>query len=89
MQKTFNLIVATYGRYKEVDRLLDSFTRLEYNLDLVEIYIVDQNDKIDLCPIIKKYNLILRRQEKIQDHYLDTRLKFVHLNIQSILDLRY
>ncbi len=59
MQKTFNLIVATYGRYKEVDRLLDSFTRLEYNLDLVEIYIVDQNDKIDLCPIIKKYNLIL------------------------------
>ena len=55
MQRTFSLIVATCGRDKEVDRLLESLTRLDYELDLVEIYIIDQNDKINLQPIIQKY----------------------------------
>lgn len=55
MQRTFSLIVATCGRVKEVDRLLESFTHLDYDLNLVEIYIIDQNDTINLKPIIRKY----------------------------------
>lgn len=55
MQRTFSLIVATCGRDKEVDRLLESFTHLDYDLNLVEIYIIDQNDTINLKPIIRKY----------------------------------
>lgn len=59
MQNTFSLIIATYGRYKEIDRLLHSFAQLEYDLNLLEIYIVDQNNKIDLQPIVEKYTSIL------------------------------
>lgn len=59
MQRTFSLIVATCGRYKEVDRLLESLTWLDYDLNLVEIYVIDQNDKIDLQPIIQKYVSVL------------------------------
>lgn len=55
MQRTFSLIVATCGRDKEIERLLESFTQLDYNLNLVEIYIIDQNDTINLKPIIQKY----------------------------------
>lgn len=55
MQRTFSLIVATCGRDREVDRLLESFTQLDYDLNLVKIYIVDQNDTINLKPIIQKY----------------------------------
>lgn len=55
MKRTFSLIVATCGRDKEVERLLKSFTQLDYDLNLVEIYIIDQNDTINLKPIIRKY----------------------------------
>ena len=41
MNRTFSLIVATCGRDKEVDRLLHSFIRQEYDLQLVDIYIID------------------------------------------------
>ena len=30
MQNTFSLIIATYGRYKEIDRLLHSFAQQEW-----------------------------------------------------------
>lgn len=59
MLRTFSLIVATYGRKEEVERLLENFTKLDYDLNLVEIYIIDQNDKINLYPIIQKYVSIL------------------------------
>lgn len=59
MNRTFSLIVATCGRDKEVDRLLHSFIRQEYDLQLVDIYIIDQNNKINLRPIIEKYTSIL------------------------------
>jgi glycosyltransferase involved in cell wall biosynthesis len=59
MKRTFSLIVATCGRDKEVNRLLQSFVQQEYDLQLVNIYIIDQNDKIDLKPIIEKYTSVL------------------------------
>lgn len=65
---TFSLIVATYGREKELDRLLDSLAHQSYDMSLVEIYIVDQNDNIDLVPILQKY----RNQLNIQ-HIKSTR----------------
>ena len=54
--KKFSLIMATYGREKEVDSFLKTIRKSNYNLDLVEIIIVDQNDKISLDEIVSKYN---------------------------------
>jgi glycosyltransferase involved in cell wall biosynthesis len=52
---TFSLIVATYNREKELDCFFNSVACQNYNLDLVEILVVDQNKIINLEPIIKKY----------------------------------
>lgn len=57
---TFSLVVATYGREKEVDLLLGSIAKQDYNLDLIEVIIVDQNVKNNLGPIIEKYEDILK-----------------------------
>ena len=54
--KKFSLIMATYGREKEVDSFLKTIRKSNYNLELVEIIIVDQNDKISLDEIVSKYN---------------------------------
>lgn len=59
IKRTFSLIVATCGRDKELDRLLQSLVQQEYDLQLVNIYIIDQNDEIDLKPIIEKYMPVL------------------------------
>lgn len=53
--KKFSLIMATYGREKEVDSFLKTIRKSNYNLELVEIIIVDQNDKISLDEIVSKY----------------------------------
>lgn len=50
-----SLIVATYGRYQEVDKFLDSISRQEYDLKKIEVIIADQNDNIDLAPVVEKY----------------------------------
>lgn len=50
----FSLIIATLNREKEIDEFLISIEKNIYNLDQVEIIIVDQNDKINLENIIKK-----------------------------------
>jgi glycosyltransferase involved in cell wall biosynthesis len=54
-----SLIVPTYGRYKEVEMFLYSISQQTYPLQKVEVIIVDQNDAIDLTPIINKYAALL------------------------------
>ena len=48
--------MATYGREKEVESFLNSLKKSNYDLSLVEVIIVDQNDKIDLNHIIERHN---------------------------------
>ena len=50
-----SLIISTYGRSNEVDALLESISRQSYDLQLIEVIVVDQNDQIDLVPILGKY----------------------------------
>lgn len=59
MEIKISLIVSTYGRYDEVDLLLESFTKQDANLATFEVLIIDQNDLLDLSPIVSKYNNIL------------------------------
>lgn len=59
MVNKFSLIMATYGRCIEVNNFLESILNSNYSKELVEVIIVDQNDKIDLNPIIERYNKIL------------------------------
>lgn len=54
-QIQFSLIVATYGRLHEVENLLLSLDSQTLPSELFEIIIVDQNDNINLSPIINKY----------------------------------
>ena len=49
----FSLIVATVGRFDEVDQLFSSFETQEYK-DF-EVILVDQNPKGFLEPIVEKY----------------------------------
>jgi glycosyltransferase involved in cell wall biosynthesis len=51
-----SLIVATLGRYDEVERLLTSLARQTINRRRFEVIIVDQNDAIDLTPIITTFS---------------------------------
>ena len=54
-----SLVVPTYGRYEEVETFLYSLSQQTYSLQKVEVIIVDQNDYIDLSPIINKYAALL------------------------------
>lgn len=51
-----SLIISTYGRSDEVDALLDSISRQSHDLQLIEVIVVDQNDQIDLVPVLSKYS---------------------------------
>ncbi|HDR4421578.1 TPA: glycosyltransferase family 2 protein [Bacillus cereus] len=57
MKYKFSLIMATQGRDKEIGLFLESIKQLDYNLQEVQIIIVDQNDveKINLEEIISEY----------------------------------
>ncbi|MBB6631489.1 glycosyltransferase [Clostridium algidicarnis] len=55
MVSKFSLVMATYGRYEEVDSFLKSIEESKYNLNYVQVIIVDQNEKISLDEIIDKY----------------------------------
>jgi GT2 family glycosyltransferase len=48
-----SLIVATYNRYKELNRLLNSLTPAK---NLVQIIVVDQNDNLNLTPLINEFS---------------------------------
>jgi glycosyltransferase involved in cell wall biosynthesis len=53
---TISLITATCGRSNELIRLLHSLATQSISRNDFELIIVDQNDVIDLCPIIDKYS---------------------------------
>ena len=55
----FSLIVATYGRYHELDNLLSSLCLQELSADYFEIIIVDQNNNGFLKAIVTKYEKTL------------------------------
>ncbi|SEL01061.1 Glycosyl transferase family 2 [Chitinophaga rupis] len=55
-KRRFSIIVPTYGRFEEVFEFLDSVTRQTYDNSLIEVLVVDQNDKIDLAEGLKKYD---------------------------------
>lgn len=50
-----SLIVATVGRYEEVESLLSSLRRQTVDLNSFEVIIVDQNDGICLDPIVERF----------------------------------
>ena len=62
MNPQVSVVISTYGRYTEVDSLLESLVSQDCKQELFEVIIVDQNDQIDLLPLIfkfgKKMNLI-------------------------------
>lgn len=67
MNKKFSLIMATLGRYYEVDKIIESLSKQTYkNFELI---IVDQNRKGFLKKIIEKYD------EKIEIIYINTKEK--------------
>ena len=59
MMIKFSLVVSTYGRYAEVENLLDSFLQQDCNINDFEVIIIDQNDTINLEPLVNKFNEIL------------------------------
>lgn len=52
----FSLIVATLGRSDEIAALFESFATQTVGASAFEVILVDQNDKIDLAPVVAKYN---------------------------------
>ena len=48
--------MATYGREKEVGEFFSKLKINDYPKEKIEVIVVDQNDKINLKPIIKKYD---------------------------------
>jgi glycosyltransferase involved in cell wall biosynthesis len=50
-----SLIVATLGRYDELERLLSSLACQTIGSDSFEVVVVDQNDTIDLQPVIAAF----------------------------------
>lgn len=51
----FSLIIPTYGRKKEIEEFLMSIYNSNFNLDLIEIIIIDQNKNNLIDSIIKEY----------------------------------
>lgn len=52
----FSLVMATIGRFEEVRSFLNSIDKIDYNKDLIEIIIVDQNKELDLKDIVKDFH---------------------------------
>jgi glycosyltransferase involved in cell wall biosynthesis len=50
-----SLIIPTYDRYEEIEKLLHSISKQTYPLNAIEVIIIDQNDLIDLSSLIYKY----------------------------------
>jgi len=59
MNIEISLIVSTYGRYHELDLLLESFSQQDVNPSIFEVIIIDQNDELNLQPLILKYNELI------------------------------
>jgi glycosyltransferase involved in cell wall biosynthesis len=76
-----SLIIATLGRYDEFERLLASLAQQTIDPNRFEVIVVDQNDSVDLTPIISRYarNLSLR--------HIRSSIKGLSLNRNFGLDL--
>lgn len=77
----FSLILATYGRHKEIKDFLDSICRQEYSLEEVEVIVVDQNDKIKLDELIENY------RSRINITHIKSNIKGLSVNRNIGLDL--
>lgn len=55
MSLKLSLIISTYGRFDEVDFLLRSLVLQDCEPDVFEVIIIDQNDFINLEPIVIKF----------------------------------
>ncbi|WP_333866582.1 glycosyltransferase family 2 protein [Sphingobacterium sp.] len=55
MKLQISLVISTYGRYKEVELLLESLVAQDCKTTIFEVIIVDQNDKIDLSPLVAAF----------------------------------
>lgn len=62
-----SLIIPTYGRFDDLDRFLSSITKQTHPLQRIEVLVMDQNDVIDLLPLINKYSGILNIVHKKLD----------------------
>lgn len=70
----FSLIMATYGRKKDVDFFLQSILEQKFDVSQIEIIIVDQNDKISLIDIINSY------KKKLIIKYIKSEIKGLSFN---------
>lgn len=50
-----SVVIPTYGRDKELEALLESLRQQDYNRTKIQVIIVDQNDSLDLAPIINTF----------------------------------
>ncbi len=55
MNPIVTVVISTYGRYNEIDLLLDSLATQSCKNTDFEVIIIDQNDKIDLKPLVAKF----------------------------------
>ncbi|SFA80673.1 glycosyltransferase family 2 protein [Clostridium frigidicarnis] len=55
MELKFSLVVATLGRYDELRGFFNSIKNINYPLDKIEIVVVDQNDELNLKPLIEEF----------------------------------
>ncbi|MGL4656428.1 MAG: glycosyltransferase family 2 protein [Sarcina sp.] len=80
MGSKVSLILATYGRKDEIGAFLESIVSGNYLLELIEVIIVDQNDQINLEPIIEKYKV------KVKIIYIKSTIKGLSKNRNIGLD---
>lgn len=64
MEIKVSLVVSTYGRNEELKDLFDSLLKQDYNKENFEVIIIDQNDVINLSPLIDMY-----KNDLILNHY--------------------
>ena len=50
-----SVVIPTYGRDKELKALLESLQQQDYDRQKIQVIIVDQNDKLDLAPMINSF----------------------------------
>ena len=73
-KNSFSLVLATYGRKEEVKSFIDALLKSKYDLNLIELIIVDQNDVIDLDNMINKY------KNKIKIKHIKSKIKGLSKN---------
>ncbi|WP_457618562.1 glycosyltransferase family A protein [Lutibacter sp.] len=77
----FTLIMATCGRKKEVRNFLISLSKQTFDLNKVELIIVDQNDKIQLGDIVAEF------YEKMNLVHIKSDVKGLSINRNKGLDV--